>query len=305
MSNTGSVAITDAVGNFRKLEDFENDYIQAVIGLCNGAISAATRKLEIGRSTLYRHGFTSKNFKLLDDRTPKSELSNALTVIAIHNKDGEIRTLEDARSDVIRAALINYKGSSYRIAHKLGIGRSTLYRMIKDLGLSQLVLDARTRTDIRYPQSISKNELQMVLALIAVSDLPVPPLVTVSAFKETDELRTLIEFRREVTQAGIRVCGNVEDAAKALSITPNTFKLYARGILAKISNLSALPTVAVTDQTGSVRSYNDIETDFINVAMDACQGNVSVVARHLDLTEFYVKARVTAYNRILTKDAKL
>jgi len=49
--------------------------------------------------------------------------------------DGELRKLEDVEADLIRFAIDHHKGRMTRVAKSLGIGRSTLYRKLKDLGL--------------------------------------------------------------------------------------------------------------------------------------------------------------------------
>lgn len=46
--------------------------------------------------------------------------------------DGEIRTLEAVEGDVIRAAIARYRGRMSETARRLGIGRSTLYRKMRD-----------------------------------------------------------------------------------------------------------------------------------------------------------------------------
>jgi DNA-binding NtrC family response regulator len=48
---------------------------------------------------------------------------------------GHVRRLEDVESDMIRLALQRYRGHMSEVARKLGIGRSTLYRKIRELGL--------------------------------------------------------------------------------------------------------------------------------------------------------------------------
>lgn len=48
---------------------------------------------------------------------------------------GHIRRLEDVEADMIRLALNRYRGQMSEVARKLGIGRSTLYRKMRDLGL--------------------------------------------------------------------------------------------------------------------------------------------------------------------------
>ncbi|MGI9372437.1 MAG: sigma-54-dependent transcriptional regulator [Hyphomicrobiales bacterium] len=51
---------------------------------------------------------------------------------------GHIRRLEDVEADMIRLALNRYRGHMSEVARKLGIGRSTLYRKVRDLGLEDV-----------------------------------------------------------------------------------------------------------------------------------------------------------------------
>ncbi len=52
---------------------------------------------------------------------------------------GHIRKLEEVEADMIRLALNRYRGQMSEVARKLGIGRSTLYRKMKDLGLEEAI----------------------------------------------------------------------------------------------------------------------------------------------------------------------
>ncbi|MEC9369313.1 MAG: sigma-54 dependent transcriptional regulator, partial [Pseudomonadota bacterium] len=49
--------------------------------------------------------------------------------------DGEVRALEAVEADMIRLAFGRYRGHMTEIARKLGIGRSTLYRKMREIGL--------------------------------------------------------------------------------------------------------------------------------------------------------------------------
>jgi DNA-binding NtrC family response regulator len=51
-------------------------------------------------------------------------------------EDGEIRRLEDIEADLIRLALGHYRGHITEVARRLGIGRSTLYRKMREFGLA-------------------------------------------------------------------------------------------------------------------------------------------------------------------------
>ena len=52
------------------------------------------------------------------------------------NKNGELRTLDSLEEEAIRFALSFCRGQISDMARKLGIGRSTLYRRMKELGLA-------------------------------------------------------------------------------------------------------------------------------------------------------------------------
>ena len=51
------------------------------------------------------------------------------------NQAGDVRRLADVEEELIRFALKFYRGQMSQVARKLGIGRSTLYRKLKDYGI--------------------------------------------------------------------------------------------------------------------------------------------------------------------------
>ncbi len=55
--------------------------------------------------------------------------------IRIVNDTGHLRTLEDIEGEMIRLAIDRYAGHMSEVARRLGIGRSTLYRKVRELGL--------------------------------------------------------------------------------------------------------------------------------------------------------------------------
>ena len=55
--------------------------------------------------------------------------------IMLYTEDGNLRPLEDIEADVIRLAIGHYRGRMTEVARRLGIGRSTLYRKLSDLGI--------------------------------------------------------------------------------------------------------------------------------------------------------------------------
>lgn len=55
--------------------------------------------------------------------------------ITLFGADGHLRTLEEIEADVIRLAIGHYRGRMSEVARRLGIGRSTLYRKLGELGI--------------------------------------------------------------------------------------------------------------------------------------------------------------------------
>jgi DNA-binding NtrC family response regulator len=55
--------------------------------------------------------------------------------VAIYSADGNLRQLADIEADVIRLAIGHYRGHMSEVARRLGVGRSTLYRKLTDLGI--------------------------------------------------------------------------------------------------------------------------------------------------------------------------
>jgi DNA-binding NtrC family response regulator len=48
----------------------------------------------------------------------------------------DMRRLEELEKEIIKFALSHYRGHMSEVSRKLGIGRSTLYRKLKDYGLA-------------------------------------------------------------------------------------------------------------------------------------------------------------------------
>lgn len=70
---------------------------------------------------------------------PKAMLAAAYptadNIIISTDETGEVRKLADVEEELIRFALKFYRGQMSQVARKLGIGRSTLYRKLKDYGI--------------------------------------------------------------------------------------------------------------------------------------------------------------------------
>ena len=57
-------------------------------------------------------------------------------VLRLLDENGDVRRLEEMEAEMIRFAQSHYRSQMSEMARKLGIGRSTLYRKMKDFGLS-------------------------------------------------------------------------------------------------------------------------------------------------------------------------
>ncbi|HKR87158.1 MAG TPA: helix-turn-helix domain-containing protein, partial [Phenylobacterium sp.] len=55
---------------------------------------------------------------------------------------GHLRTLEEIERDLIQLAIEVYAGHMSEVARRLGIGRSTLYRKVREQGLEDMVKSA-------------------------------------------------------------------------------------------------------------------------------------------------------------------
>ena len=51
------------------------------------------------------------------------------------DENGAMRTLADVEAEMIRLSIEKYHGQMSEVSRRLGIGRSTLYRKVRDLGI--------------------------------------------------------------------------------------------------------------------------------------------------------------------------
>ncbi|MCT7377524.1 sigma-54-dependent transcriptional regulator [Chelativorans salis] len=66
-------------------------------------------------------------------------------LLRVFGEDGHIRTLEATEREMIRLAIEHYDGQMSEVARRLGIGRSTLYRKLKEMGIDPA--EERGRSD--------------------------------------------------------------------------------------------------------------------------------------------------------------
>ncbi|WP_295527650.1 sigma-54 dependent transcriptional regulator [Novosphingobium sp. Chol11] len=121
------------------------------LGITDGALSLLAaydwpgnvRQLQ---ATLFRaavfcdgEALTALDFPNLSNmlgETPRAQpASSEGAGVTLYAADGNLRPLEDIEADVIRLAIGHYRGRMTEVARRLGIGRSTLYRKLSELGI--------------------------------------------------------------------------------------------------------------------------------------------------------------------------
>ncbi|MCB2014854.1 MAG: sigma-54 dependent transcriptional regulator [Sphingobium sp.] len=115
----------DWPGNVRQLQ---NVLFRAAV-LCEGdALTPVDFPQITAQIELNQHLVTN-----IDDAKPSSRDDSG--AITLFEGNGHIRPLSDIEADVIRLAIGHYRGRMTEVARRLGIGRSTLYRKLTELGI--------------------------------------------------------------------------------------------------------------------------------------------------------------------------
>lgn len=86
------------------------------------------------REALTAHSFPQLA-QLLGDSPDRGESRARGLGVLLYEDDGNLRPLEDIEADIIRLAIGHYRGRMTEVARRLGIGRSTLYRKLSELGI--------------------------------------------------------------------------------------------------------------------------------------------------------------------------
>lgn len=123
------------------------------LGITDGALSLLSaydwpgnvRQLQavLFRAAVFCDGdaLTSEDFPQLLNilgTGPSTVASNPIqesSGVMLYRPDGNLRPLEEIEADVIRLAIGLYRGRMTEVARRLGIGRSTLYRKLGELGI--------------------------------------------------------------------------------------------------------------------------------------------------------------------------
>jgi DNA-binding NtrC family response regulator len=110
--------------NVRQLQDV---LFRATLASSNGILTAAD--FSAIQETV---NGTSTSSRLRDQHVT---VHGEAVGVTLYEPDGHLRPLEEIEADVIRLAIGHYRGRMSEVARRLGIGRSTLYRKLADLGI--------------------------------------------------------------------------------------------------------------------------------------------------------------------------
>jgi DNA-binding NtrC family response regulator len=117
-------------GNVRQLQ---NALFRAAV-LCDGDALTADDFPQIAAEARFGKRSDDYHAKHLSGASASAALANGAG-ITLYESDGNLRPLEDIEADVIRLAIGHYRGRMTEVARRLGIGRSTLYRKLGELGI--------------------------------------------------------------------------------------------------------------------------------------------------------------------------
>jgi DNA-binding NtrC family response regulator len=117
-------------GNVRQLQ---NALFRAAV-LCDGDALTAADFPQIAAEARFGKRADDYHAKSLTGASQSAALAHGAGV-TLYASDGHLRPLEDIEADVIRLAIGHYRGRMTEVARRLGIGRSTLYRKLGELGI--------------------------------------------------------------------------------------------------------------------------------------------------------------------------
>jgi DNA-binding NtrC family response regulator len=131
----------DWQGNVRQLE---NMVYRAVV-LADGNqltiedFPQLAQTMGLGSAVEERPGPAASN----EDAAPLAVVPTGSDLVSARDGSGQFRSLDAIEAEVIRRALDHYGGQMSEVARRLGIGRSTLYRKVREHGIE---IEARTAT---------------------------------------------------------------------------------------------------------------------------------------------------------------
>jgi DNA-binding NtrC family response regulator len=117
-------------GNVRQLH---NALFRAAV-LCEGNALTAADFPQIAQESVLSRRADDHHARALAGASQSAAMSSGAGV-TLFGHDGNMRPLEEIEADVIRLAIGHYRGRMTEVARRLGIGRSTLYRKLTELGI--------------------------------------------------------------------------------------------------------------------------------------------------------------------------
>ncbi len=119
-------------GNVRQLE---NAVFRAVV-LADGELLTIADFPQVAQAM----GLVSDQIEMMAPTAaatpfPAATGANPSPAVAVLDPSGGLRKIAEVENDMIRLAIDKYDGRMSEIARRLGIGRSTLYRKVRDLGI--------------------------------------------------------------------------------------------------------------------------------------------------------------------------
>jgi DNA-binding NtrC family response regulator len=117
-------------GNVRQLQ---NALFRAAV-LCERDALTAADFPHIATEAAYGRRQDDYHAKRLNGASATAAMAHGPGV-TLYEADGHLRKLDEIEADVIRLAIGHYRGRMTEVARRLGIGRSTLYRKLGELGI--------------------------------------------------------------------------------------------------------------------------------------------------------------------------
>jgi DNA-binding NtrC family response regulator len=114
------------------VRQLENTVFRAVV-LCDGAQLDVCDFPQIAAAMGMDAGMRQNSASQAENAPPR--IAPSAYGLNVTDAAGNIRKFVELESEIIRMAIARYDGHMSEVARRLGIGRSTLYRKLKEFGL--------------------------------------------------------------------------------------------------------------------------------------------------------------------------